>query len=119
MIEQAAGAIFKKDKKINIRLSGRDLSAIQRRALEENIPYPTLVESVALRMQNLSRGYNNSLAYRLRVAGRTAQEFNQRKGRNDAFWEDGCHATAIACDEHIFNCLAYNISGWSRSDCGH
>ncbi|WP_456415663.1 hypothetical protein [Thiolapillus sp.] len=45
-IEQAAAATFKKDKRINIRLSGRDLSAIQRRALEEGIPYQTLVASI-------------------------------------------------------------------------
>ena len=29
------------------------------------------------------------------VAGRTAQEFNQRKGRQGAFWEDRYHATAV------------------------
>ena len=29
------------------------------------------------------------------VAGRTAQEFNQRKGRKGAFWEDRYHATAV------------------------
>jgi len=45
-IEELAAAAFKKDKRINIRLSGRDLSAIQRRALEEGIPYQTLVASV-------------------------------------------------------------------------
>ena len=45
-IEEIAAATFKKDKRINIRLSGRDLSAIQRRALEEGIPYQTLVSSV-------------------------------------------------------------------------
>ncbi len=45
-IEQAAAATFKKDKRINIRLSGRDLSAIQRRASEEGIPYQTLVASI-------------------------------------------------------------------------
>ena len=45
-IEQAAAATFKKDKRINIRLSGRDLSAIKRRALEEGIPYQTLVASI-------------------------------------------------------------------------
>jgi len=28
------------------------------------------------------------------VAGRTAQEFNQRKKRKGAFWEDRYHATA-------------------------
>ncbi len=45
-IGQIAAATFKKDKRINIRLSGRDLSAIQRRALEEGIPYQTLVASI-------------------------------------------------------------------------
>jgi len=34
------------DKRINIRLSGRDLSAIQRKSLEEGVPCQTLVASV-------------------------------------------------------------------------
>jgi len=45
-IQASAKVAFKKDKRINIRLSGHDLSAIQRRALEEGIPYQTLVSSV-------------------------------------------------------------------------
>jgi len=45
-IQSSAEVAFKKDKRINIRLSGHDLSAIQRRALEEGIPYQTLVSSV-------------------------------------------------------------------------
>jgi len=45
-IEQSAALTFKKDKRINIRLSGRDLSAIQRRAMEEGMPYQTLVASI-------------------------------------------------------------------------
>jgi len=45
-IEKMASVAFKKDKRINIRLSGRDLSAIQQRALEEGIPYQTLVSSI-------------------------------------------------------------------------
>ena len=45
-IEQSAAQTFKKDKRINIRISGRDLQAIQRRALEEGIPYQTLVSSI-------------------------------------------------------------------------
>ncbi|MBL4759292.1 MAG: hypothetical protein JKY80_00335 [Mariprofundaceae bacterium] len=45
-IQEIATATFKKDKRINIRLSGRDLSAIQRRALKEGVPYQTLVASV-------------------------------------------------------------------------
>ena len=45
-IEESATQTFKKDKRINIRLSGRDLIAIQKRALEEGIPYQTLVSSI-------------------------------------------------------------------------
>jgi len=41
------------------------------------------------------------------VAGRTAQEFNQRKGRRGAYWEDRYHATAIESGEHLLRCLMY------------
>jgi len=44
--KSAAEATFKKDARINIRLSSRDLRAIQSRALKEGIPYQTLVSSV-------------------------------------------------------------------------
>jgi predicted DNA binding CopG/RHH family protein len=37
-----ARATFKKDKRVNIRISSRDLEAIQKRALEEGLPYQTL-----------------------------------------------------------------------------
>lgn len=37
---------FKKDKRINIRISHRDLIAVQSRAFEEGIPYQTLVSSI-------------------------------------------------------------------------
>jgi predicted DNA binding CopG/RHH family protein len=38
-----AKATFLKNKRINIRISQRDLEYIQRRALEEGIPYQTLI----------------------------------------------------------------------------
>lgn len=41
------------------------------------------------------------------VAGRTGQEFNQRKNRNGAFWEDRYYATAIEDGDHFFRCCAY------------
>lgn len=41
------------------------------------------------------------------VAGRTGQEFNQRKLRQGAFWEDRYHATAVDTDEHLHRCLTY------------
>ena len=45
-IREAASNTFKKDKRINIRISRRDLDAIQKRALIEGIPYQTLVSSI-------------------------------------------------------------------------
>ena len=39
------------------------------------------------------------------IAG--GQEYNERKGRHGAFWEDRCHATAIETDEHLHRCLVY------------
>lgn len=45
-LQAVAEEMFKKDKRINIRISSRDLESLQRRALEEGIPYQTLVSSV-------------------------------------------------------------------------
>lgn len=45
-LAKVAEETFKKDKRINIRISTRDLEALQRRALEEGLPYQTLVSSV-------------------------------------------------------------------------
>jgi predicted DNA binding CopG/RHH family protein len=41
-----AEATFRKDARINIRLSSRDLKNLQKKALEEGIPYQTLISSV-------------------------------------------------------------------------
>lgn len=41
------------------------------------------------------------------VAGRTGQEYNQRKKRKGAFWEDRYHATAVETNEHLVQCLVY------------
>lgn len=43
---QYAQATFKKDARINIRLSSKDLRSLQRKALIEGLPYQTLVSSV-------------------------------------------------------------------------
>jgi predicted DNA binding CopG/RHH family protein len=37
---------FRKDRRINIRISSRDLDALQKKALVEGIPYQTLIASV-------------------------------------------------------------------------
>ncbi len=44
--ESSASATLSKDKRINIRLSSRDLEDIQMRAAEEGLPYQTLIASV-------------------------------------------------------------------------
>ena len=41
------------------------------------------------------------------VAGRTGQEYNGRKMRKGAFWEDRYHATAIENGEHLLRCIVY------------
>jgi predicted DNA binding CopG/RHH family protein len=41
-----AEATFKKDQRLNIRISSRDLKNLQARALEEGIPYQTFAASV-------------------------------------------------------------------------
>jgi len=41
------------------------------------------------------------------IAGCTGQDYNRRKGRQGAFWEDRYHATAIETGEHLQRCLVY------------
>ena len=43
---RSAKATFRKDRRLNIRISTKDLEAIQKRALEEGLPYQTLIASV-------------------------------------------------------------------------
>jgi predicted DNA binding CopG/RHH family protein len=41
-----AHTTFKKDRRVNIRISRKDLEALQKRALEEGMPYQTLLASI-------------------------------------------------------------------------
>ena len=41
------------------------------------------------------------------IAGRTAQEYNSRKDRTGAFWQDRYHATAVESGQHLRECLVY------------
>ena len=41
-----AKATFRKDRRLNIRISTKDLEAIQKRVLEEGLPYQTLIASL-------------------------------------------------------------------------
>ena len=44
--KEYAAATFRQDQRISIRISERDLNAIQKRALTEGVPYQTLVSSI-------------------------------------------------------------------------
>ncbi|MGB3059564.1 MAG: antitoxin, partial [Anaerolineae bacterium] len=41
-----ARATFRKDRRVNIRLTEKDLVGLQLRALEEGLPYQTLMASI-------------------------------------------------------------------------
>jgi predicted DNA binding CopG/RHH family protein len=45
-LKEAAGATIRKDKRVNIRMTERDLVRFQKKALEEGLPYQTLISSV-------------------------------------------------------------------------
>jgi predicted DNA binding CopG/RHH family protein len=47
-----AKATFRKDKRVNIRISEKDLLALQKRATQQGIPYQTLISSVLHRYVN-------------------------------------------------------------------
>ncbi len=44
--QATAEATLKKDQRLNIRISSRDLKSLQARAVEEGIPYQTLAASL-------------------------------------------------------------------------
>jgi len=44
--EAAARATMRKDKRVNIRMTERDLMQFQKKAAEEGLPYQTLISSV-------------------------------------------------------------------------
>jgi predicted DNA binding CopG/RHH family protein len=51
-LENAARNTLQRDKRINIRLSSRDLERIQKRAAKEGIPYQTLIASTLHKFVN-------------------------------------------------------------------
>ncbi len=44
--KEYAAETFKKNKRVNIRLSERDINLLKIRAMEEGIPYQTLIASI-------------------------------------------------------------------------
>jgi len=45
-LADASDRTFKKDKRINIRISNHDLIGIQRKALQKGLPYQTLISGL-------------------------------------------------------------------------
>jgi predicted DNA binding CopG/RHH family protein len=44
--QKYARSTFRKDKRINIRISEKDLIKLQRRAIKEGLPYQTFISSI-------------------------------------------------------------------------
>jgi len=51
-LSEVAGNTLKKNKRVNIRLSEHDLKAIQSKALQEGLPYQTLISSLIHKYTN-------------------------------------------------------------------
>ena len=67
-----------------------------------------MVTSNHIHLLVVDNGKRNTIANSMQlIAGRTGQEYNQRKSRKGAFWEDRYHATAVSFDEHLFKCMVY------------
>jgi predicted DNA binding CopG/RHH family protein len=71
----SAAATLTKDKRINIRLSSRDLEDIQMRAAEEGMPYQTLIASIVHKyasgrlVESVSRPTNRSTGHAKKLRG--------------------------------------------------
>ncbi len=49
-LEEAARNTLQKDKRINIRISSRDLANLQKKAAKEGVPYQTLISSALYKL---------------------------------------------------------------------
>lgn len=51
-LKQYAQTTIKKDKRVNIRISSRDLNELQRKAIQEGLPYQTFISSILHKFVN-------------------------------------------------------------------
>ena len=85
--EAYAGATIRKDRRMNIRISERDLRNLKRRALEEGIPYQTMVSMVLHKYvsgQFLDRSGSETVTVtttRSRRTGRSNKQLEQSRTR--------------------------------------
>ena len=67
-----------------------------------------MVTSNHIHLLVLDDGPIGSIARTMHLAsGQTAQDYNKRKRRRGAFWEDRYHATAVDTDIHFLRCMLY------------
>jgi len=67
-----------------------------------------MVTSNHIHLLLFDNGGNNAIPDSIKlVAGRTGQEYNWRKNRKGAFWQDRYHATAVESNRHLRQCIAY------------
>jgi putative transposase len=66
-----------------------------------------IVTSNHIHLLVLDRGKDEIARSMQLIAGRTAQEYNQRKQRRGAFWEDRYHATAVDTEGYLARCMVY------------
>ncbi len=67
-----------------------------------------MITSNHIHLLVLDRDEGKAIAKSLHLAsGRLGQDYNKRKNRSGAYWEDRYHATAIENGTHFINCLTY------------
>jgi len=66
-----------------------------------------IITSNHIHLLVLDRGRGEIAKSMQLIAGRTAQEYNQRKKRKGAFWEDRYHATAVDTESYLAHCIVY------------
>ncbi len=56
----------------------------------------------------LDKGLSKSISMAIHfIAGQMAWEYNRRKSRRGAYWEDRYHATAVETEKHLLDCTTY------------
>ena len=66
-----------------------------------------VVTSNHIHLLILDRGGDTASRSMQLAAGQCAQQYNRRKARQGAFWEDRYHATAVQADAHLHRCITY------------
>ena len=67
-----------------------------------------MVTSNHIRLLAMDNGGRNVIPDSIKlIAGRIGQEYNVRKNRKGAFWEDRYHATAVEKNRYLRKCITY------------